>query len=153
MGLFDFFKKSQEKIESDHRSNILLAVKIFESNPDENWETLCDKLVSKLGSKKLAYDLYRFLPIAYCRQFLPEVNFPDTYKVMKSESNFEEHKFADSKLYREVEEIVAKKLKNINSQGDIMSVLIHSSEFDAINNALKDGSKLEDVVISPPIFT
>lgn len=91
--------------------------------------------------------LYLFIPMCFCREFIPEVEYSDIY--ITSDNGMEkENQFSDSDVFMEITKVV-KKNWNTYSGEDTMKVLIYSSDLDAINNALNSGSKLEDLKSIP----
>ena len=151
MGLFNVFKRNSNL--KNVVAKIEQAAAIFESNPSKKSDEIIDMLIKKLGNEAIAIDLFRFLPIAYCRMMIRDVNFPNAYMIRESDGSHSEHKLMDNALYVEVDRFVIRKFIGQVSQENIMSVLNYSAEFQAINTALYNGSKLEDLVLAPPVFT
>ncbi|MCE7996658.1 MAG: hypothetical protein HEP71_32130 [Roseivirga sp.] len=155
MGFFDLFNKKDRTEEKTvvplSQDQIALAVKVFETYPSQGQKGICDLIGKKTGRADLASDLYRFIPIAYGRLIVQEVSYPDRYLVEKK-GDIAEYAFSENTLYVQVEQYITRKIRKPPSQIDMLNVLNHSPEFDAINQALHAGSKLEDLVLSPPYF-
>ena len=143
MGLFDFFKKSKSDKTTglNTESQISIAIEAFENNPNADWQAIVSQISKQLNDENLAFDLYRFIPIAYCRQFLNDVSFPSAYLTADTKGEFTvEHKFDDNKLFVTTERLVMRRFENKIGQDKIMNILRHSSDFNAINQALNNGS-------------
>ncbi|MDX1943376.1 MAG: hypothetical protein SFU99_22615 [Saprospiraceae bacterium] len=156
MGLFDFFKKSNSERSSNSsiETQIVTAIEVFENNPKADWQGIINQIHKHLNNEDLAFDLYRFIPIAYCRQYLSDMNFPDIYLTADKDGEFTiEHKFSDNELFVMTEQIAKHRFADRTGQDKLMHILRHSSDFNAINQALNDGSQLDDLVILPPRFT
>jgi hypothetical protein len=104
----------------------------------------------KDGSKDddLASALYRLIPVAFCRIFLPEVTYSDEFVVHVDEHNQQHFSFSNDRIYN----AVLAESKARFPKVDAMPILYHSSDFHAINGSLHNGSRLENLVASPTIF-
>lgn len=155
MGLFDLFKRKEEKEPAANapvgQEQIAQAVRVFETYPNQGQEGICELIAKKTGRADLATDLYHLIPIAYGRLIVPEVSYPDRYLVEK-EGDITEYAFSENTLYAQIEKYITRKIRKPPSQIDMLNVLNHSAEFNAINQALHADSKLEDLVLSPPYF-
>lgn len=151
MGLFSLFgKKSRSTKYIIGKTE--QAVKVFEANSMASGKEIMELLEKKLKDAPLALDLYRFLPIAYCRMMVGGVDFPETYMTLEADGSHKEHKFMENAIYVEVDRYTIRRFISHVGKEDMMSILNHSSEFDAINQALHKGSKLEDLVLAPLVF-
>lgn len=117
---------------------ILNAISVFEQAKSE--EALEATLTYKAcgGHEALAKALYHFIPMAYARELLPEVNFPLSYKKME-ENTFTEKKLEENPLYQEVKSVVFAKFQEGLAEEQMLEVLKYSPEFQAVNEALHQG--------------
>ncbi len=165
MGLFDFLanKKGNRQPatgsyintsinDTDLHELINKAVAVFENNPGHDHNQLIDGIRTYCDDEALALALYRFIPIAYCRLFIPEPAYSDQYVVYRSEADKTTFFFSKDRLYQAVLTESRTRLATAAVQDAVMSVLYHSAEFKAINDALKNGSDLADLVCSPAYF-
>lgn len=139
-----------DKITLQHAPNILQAIATFEQSPQLTVAELIEELRYKAadGQEPLAIALYRFLPLAYCQEILPEVNYPDYY-IRPDQSRF---LLAANTLFEEIKQVVAAKFLHGLAEKQMLAVLQHCPQFQEINNALHEGAKLEEISISPLRF-
>lgn len=131
------------------KAQVEVAVAVFLENPKLEWEAVYEKIVEATGgSAQLGLDLYRFIPIAYCRQLLPEVQYADHFLTIDSDGEYTvQNFFAENALYQLVWAYAQKPL-----EGELMHILKHSADLNLINQALYEGTRLETVVLAAPVF-
>lgn len=165
MGLFEFFKRKGfgADIHSgrsyfgtdiqniDLKGLVNFAISVFQDNPDFDAGQVIEKIRSFRDDERLAIALYRFIPIAYIRLFIPALAYPDQYFLVKNDKQLL-FAFSTDGIYRIVWEECKVRFSQETSREKILPVLFHSSDFNSINEALKAGSKLENLVLSPPCF-
>lgn len=98
-----------------------------------------------------AMDVAAFLPLAAGRAFLEGAGprFPDFYIRVDDEGRERSRRpLLDEPLYRAALALVPV----VAAQGEaaLMAVLVHSAEFQAINEALHAGSQPEELLAAPP---
>ncbi len=154
MGVFDFLKNEElnPKTYSNYNEQIESAVQVFEQNPGATSEVIIDQIARKVNDEKLAKELYRLLPIAYFIGFYPEVHYPAEYLVMNEKGEYTTKKFAANALFLQVATFTSNKFGSGPTEAQIMAVLEHSADFDALSQALQSGVAIEQVVVSPPVF-
>ena len=139
MGLFGLFSKktklSLHQI-ADRSLNMFLNIEIVEDLEKE--------LERLTGSRFDNYKFHVFIPCVMCRLFFPEVKYNRNY-IMPDNTM---HRFTDSELFNEIMDIASKNFHSYNPDS-ILKILFHSPEFAAINNALKGGADLNDLVTKP----
>ncbi|XZF16570.1 hypothetical protein ACTHGU_10555 [Chitinophagaceae bacterium MMS25-I14] len=128
------------------------AISIFENNPGATPDKIVDKINVYTTDDALALALYRFIPTAYCRLFFPEPGYSDEYIVYKSMDEQDTYHFSADRIYNAVLEESRDILVATSSGDKMLAVVSHSSEFNAINNALNGGSDIKDLVLAPMIF-
>jgi hypothetical protein len=158
MGLFDFFKPARgpkgpyaptdlSEVElllmADH------AIDLFETHPGASYPQLLGLLEAQTHDSTLAKALYCFIPIAYCRLFIPELRYPDTFVVVDKGS----FPFAKEPVFLAVQKAASERLAQPEAAEKAMNILARSSDFDAINQALNNGSSLKDLEPGPPVFS
>jgi hypothetical protein len=165
MGLFDFWKSKNvsaknsvrgsycetEIQDKDLRALVNLSISVFQDNPDFEADQLIDKIISFSGEEQLALALYRFIPIAYCRLLFPEPGYSDEYILYKNDKQ-QSFTFSTDNIYRVVFEECSLRFSRETSQEKILPILVHSADFNAINEAVKGGAVLADMIVSPSYF-
>ncbi len=117
---------------------ILKAIQVFEQTELESELEAVLSYQACGGNAALAKALYYFIPMAYARVLLPEVNFPTHYQ-KELPQGVEAKALAENSLYQELEQIVNAKFQQGLSEAQILAVLKHSPEFKAVNEALHAG--------------
>ncbi len=128
------------------------AILVFDNNVGADHDQLVELIKTYHDDEDLAFALYRFIPIAYCRLFIPEPAYSDDYVIYKSESDKTTYHFSKDAIYNLVLAVCTERLKHAQSSDNVYSILYHSAEFKAINSALLNGSDLKDLVCSPAYF-
>jgi hypothetical protein len=96
-----------------------------------------------------------FLPIAYCRVILTEagaVRFPDSFIRMRADGTYQERKFETDPVWEAVVSFIDVERQRGVSSKDFIAIAGRCAIFDAVNNALNAGSKLEDLFCDAPVF-
>ena len=137
---------------ADMVQRIQQAVVMFELYSGYGKEVILEKINSNCDNEELALALYRFIPIAFCRLFLPELQYSDEYVVYNSETDQKTYYFSKDMIYQKVLGGSKIGLAASASQENILKILSHGPEFDAINAALNRGAQLKDIVFAPVYF-
>ncbi|RYY50977.1 MAG: hypothetical protein EOO06_02080 [Chitinophagaceae bacterium] len=115
-----------------------------------------DELVTGIkifaGDASLALNLYYYIPAAFCRIVYPEPEYSNEIVLAKSGKTIRTHSLADDKIFKVVMEESSKSYARDNTADKIVSILVHSAEFDALNKALHAGSSLQDLGFSPSVY-
>lgn len=90
----------------------------------------------------LAERLLVFLPMAYTRRLLPDVTYPDT--MVASDGTV---RLPDEPVF-----VAAFDRARYADRGEFERIAVRSSAFAVINQALHDGAKLPDLVLSEPVL-
>ncbi len=166
MSFFSFFRKKKYKTRqsselirynfSDSQLGSLLdkAIIIFHENKDKDTNDIIAELdVITNNDKKCTDALYRFIPIILCRELFPEPEYPDYYSIYDGKNTFTEHLYSNNHMYNVFQPLIKEKYTNgLLSEDETFAILAHSSTFSALNEALHNGSKPGDLVMSPCIF-
>ena len=135
---------------------IALAVKIIRSNLNSSEEELLQAMIENSIVRSTAVQLVVLLPLAYGREVLAGSGpcFSDNYICMEQNGQAgREHKLNSLPLWNESIAFARKEISSGVSGDALLAIAGRSPETNAINNALHAGEKLEDLVISPPVFT
>ena len=93
-----------------------------------------------------------FLPIAFTRLWLNNINWHETY-IEKSVTGTEfEKRYDETESFKIILQISQKYFQNNPSNESIIKIGGRSAEINAINKLLLDGGKLEDVKITKTII-
>lgn len=166
MRIFNFLKKNEKKgitfrsgsyfdtdiSDPDLRVLINHAITVFLNNPSFDCNELIDAIRKHGCDESLAMALFRFIPIAYCRIFLPEPEYSDIYILYKDNRNRREYSFSEDRIYNIVLEESKARYFREGSEEEILPILNHSADFRTINDALRHSLKLEDQICGPTYF-
>jgi len=109
------------------------------------------RLVSDGCQPDLAEKLVAFLPLACGRMLLKGVTFPPSYMVMSEDGSISiSHTLSSDPWWRKVETFLEE--RKTSMMDAIGAVGRRSAEFDAVNKAVSNGSRLRDLVAAEPIF-
>jgi hypothetical protein len=89
-----------------------------------------------------------FLPIAFCRKLLPELEWPKKYLDQHAGNNKLERLFKDNGRYVAMEQETEKYWNETPNNEWVLNIAGRSAEFHAINQLLNDGGKLEDAKLT-----
>lgn len=120
---------------------------------DMDNEALRQYLVQHGIPAKEAEEIILFLPTSFCRKMLPEINWPQEYVDYYSEQKQIKQSYKNNKRYVIIQEETATYWKASPDNNAILNIVGRSSEFDAINQMLHDGGKLEDVRVGLSYIT
>lgn len=133
---------------NDLKNAVITAMKLFETcETDEDYDTMIDKLEKATGDRSLAYELYEFIPEICAENAFPEVKTSDEmiiYTGDKHTSYYKTQLESYYPIYNSVFEAFESGVFN-----DVNAVykkyVMFSSFFKALNNALNNDSKLENL--------
>lgn len=116
-------------------------------------EQVVEKMVQVGITQAKAIELYLFIPVAFCRQLIPEASYKDYYVDYYGPHKQIEKKYGDKKLYVAIEKATKAYFATTSNQESILRVCTIDAEFKCINKTLQDGSRLEDLEIAPSYIT
>jgi hypothetical protein len=128
------------------------AIDIFENNENASAEEIVIRICRIYNDKNLAIALYRFIPIAFCRLFIQGPSYANEYIVIRSGKEQQVFYFSDDGIYNQVASISKDRILHSSRPEATFNVLFHSADFNAINNALKNGALVEHLICSPAQF-
>ncbi|CAL2061818.1 hypothetical protein [Tenacibaculum sp. 190524A05c] len=147
--LSNFFSKP---IPIEFRDYVLTTIKLI-GNLDKEIEIkeLIELLISNNIPKKEAQEITIFLPIAFCRKMLSQVNWLPYYIDFYSESKTVRKKFLKNKRYKVIDEVTSTYFDVSTNSNLILKIASLSAEFNAINNLLTKNpdANLEEIKLTP----
>jgi hypothetical protein len=132
-----------------------LAVPVFHAHKNSTWKTLGDALQEAGIPKAISNRLLEFMPLAFARVFLDGlgIEFGEYYIRFDSKTNRKiSKKLVDEPVYRESFAFASSLLAEQKAGDELISIVSRSSEFVAMNKAMNDGSRPEDLISSPPVL-
>jgi len=137
----------------DVRDAILRAVPVFQANQQASLWDIRDRLVEAGVPRALATDLIEFLPLALSRAVLQGMGIgsKDYYiRMLPSGEALSPKKLVDEPVFREGLGMAGEIRRG--GEAGFLAVLLCSSEFTAVNDALNAGSKPENLDHAPQII-
>jgi len=131
------------------------AVAAFREFPNASDEEILRKLLAARIDRTTASRLVEFLPMAYCRVLLADagVKFCDRFQRKLPDGKISPEQALDSDPLWAVALSFAWAEKRSGTSGKLLlAVAAHSSEFDAVNQLANQGTKLNDIVLTPTVF-
>jgi hypothetical protein len=139
-------KQTIVEIPNNFSQLTVLAINLIGKNSKEmENDVLYDYLVSNGFPEFEAGELIVFLPTAFCRKLLPDLNWLPHYYDFYSEKKKIKRIYTDNKRYQIIENETDKYWNDNPNKDFVMNIAGRSAEFNATNELLKDGGKLEDV--------
>lgn len=96
-----------------------------------------------------ATELLLFLPDAFCRHMLPQIDWPTYYVEFISQQNQTQVQYADNPRFLAIQKAMHAYLANDFEQADFLNIAGRSASFKTLNQLLLAGGKLENAVVSP----
>lgn len=154
MSIFNLFNKKKAitatGVNDDISKTIAMAIDTIKScNDEDSNDDIINRISKFTKDEYLAWELYCFIPIAYCRLLLHDLKFSDEAIYSMPDGSQRKKVLSNINTYKQVKKIASERYRSGIDKADISNILFHSSEFNAINNALNAGSKLENLMIGP----
>lgn len=137
---------------SELTDSIIKGVETFRDNPQAEETTLIMNLVNQEIDELTASSIVDFIPIAFTRVGLEHLNikFQDYFQCVDRKGNvLKKTKLLDIPIYAEALRFAKEDSGMFLDNDEFLAIESYNAEFKAINNALNQGSKIEDLVISP----
>lgn len=96
-----------------------------------------------------AIEIVLFVPTAFTRRIITEVSWPNYYLDYYSERKQIKKRYRDNPRYLIIEAETVVFLNSKPGGEIIINIAGRSAEFKAINQLLQNGSKIEDIQVSP----
>jgi hypothetical protein len=132
------------------------AVFLMRESPSLDDTGVYEALVADGVEQGVALRLTVFLPMAYCRLFLSGtgVKFADGFQYLLPEGGISpETPFSAEPLWQACVTFADAEIKSSVGAKDFLRIAGRSAEFNAVNQQLHAGSKLEDLVLTPVLLT
>jgi hypothetical protein len=142
---------SQGKYNYENLKKLVFGtIELFENCLTEAEGDLLFERIAKLtGDADLAIELYSLVPEIYCEITLPEVQYSDEITLIRPDGSKTNVFKSQLSSLTYIKRLVRDNLQLGFDKEKYNRVLFQSATFNAINNALNQGSKLENLVISP----
>jgi hypothetical protein len=132
------------------RKYVFGAIELFENcSTQAEWEVLFERIAKLTGDIDLAIELYSFVPEVYCEITLPEIQYSDEIVLIKPDGSKTTVFLSQLSSLAFIKRLIREKLQFGFDKDKYNRVLFQSATFKAINDALNQGAKLENLVISP----
>jgi hypothetical protein len=124
------------------------AIKILaDCNCKEKHENLDNDIFKITGNMNLAYEIRSFIPEILCELVFSDASYTDKIVIVKEneEENTECYKNQFTS-YNWIHDIVANNYNNSSLTEDKVKTIVYlSASYNALNNAIKQGAKIEDL--------
>ncbi|KAA1241004.1 hypothetical protein [Aquimarina sp. RZ0] len=147
-------KKRNNRIKesSDFNSDVKKAIDIIGSAKSLENDELLTLLTRNGIEENNAIEIITFLPIAFVRKWLADLDWPKTYLEHYSDSKRLSKRFSDNHQYLTMEEIVDHYWNDNPNNDVIVNIAGRSAEFNAINQLLNDGGKMTDIRMTETVI-
>lgn len=145
-------RKSFEKIDNAIKIFMDIYKKHVELNLQLDLNTAGDLLSKEISEDELVYNIITFIPPAFVRILLSnhKLNFTENYMLILSDSTIKkDKKLIENKVFARAISIGKNFLENAEYSKTFEYISCLSAEYNAINAALNNGSKMEDLIFSP----
>src|SRR5258708_7764460 len=99
--------------------------------------------------------LVEFLPMVYCRLIFADrgVRFSDTFRrILQDGSVSQEQPFSSQPVWNAAMTFAREEIKRGVLKEDLLAIAGRSAEYDAVNQLLQKGSKLQNIVLTTPVL-
>jgi hypothetical protein len=146
-------KKDNRTIKtSDFDSDVKKAINIIGKEKSLENDDLLTLLKQNGIEENSGIEIITFLPIAFVRKWLADVDWPKTYLEQYSDSKRISKRFSDNHQYLTMEKIVDHYWNNKPNNDVIVNIAGRSAEFNAINQLLNDGGKMADIKMTETVI-
>lgn len=148
----NLFKKQTSEDGPDYSEAIHFAIdKYIEGYEVDDEEFVYNAIRDYVGEGKLADQIYVFLPVALTREWLKHqpIKLSDTYLKINGKAKGKKIKLNSIAVYRQIVVVLQVRLLTMSNE-NVLKILVNSAEMKAISQALTDGSKLENLLMTPP---
>jgi hypothetical protein len=119
--------------------------------PDASDYCWYQELVVANVAPPVAERLIAFVPLAFAELLLPEAGHPREYQLMCGNEPGPTRQLRDEPAYAAAKELGTRLIRDPGPSGGFRALAVRSATFAAANSALKNGSRLEDLVFTNPI--
>lgn len=134
--------------------DISRAVSVFRISPNWDEEQICRALVKEGVERRRAARIVEFLPMVYCRLVLRNsgARFSSKFRRKSPEGASEELPLTSDPVWNEAVVFAYAEVERGVLGKELVAVAARSAEFDAANQLLNKGSKLENVTFTSPVL-
>ena len=132
---------------------IARAVELFRSTPALKDEAIFRVLVLEGAEPRVAARCVEFLPLAYSRMLLLEAGlprFPESFMRLLGNGEFKTSRFDSDPVWNAIVTFANGERKSITAAKDLMAIGGRCATFNAVNDALHAGSRLQDLYLGEP---
>lgn len=119
---------------------------------ESNYDNFLDKTTSEIGDDNLAFELCSFIPELYCRILFREVKYSDEVIIERLDGTRKIMYLSQFYVFNKIKNIVYRRIQSEADREKVKKILAFSASFNAINKALFDGSRLEDLAVGPIVL-
>jgi hypothetical protein len=140
----------EDETSTNYIANIKKAIEIVGKQEGSSTDEMILQLFDENNIERIdANKIIVFLPIAFCRRLLPNLDWIDEYFENDGTLGASKKTFSQTTPYILIWEEVSKYFSDKPQRDVILKIAGRSSEFHAINDLLNAGGKLEDIKLSP----
>jgi hypothetical protein len=136
------------KESSGFNSDVKKAIDIIGNQKSLENDELLTLLTQNGIEENNGIEIIIFLPIAFVRRWLTDLDWPKTYLEYYSESKKVSKRFSNNKQYIIIERITENYWNDNPNNDVVINIAGRSSEFNVINQLLQDGGKLTDIKLT-----
>jgi hypothetical protein len=135
-------------------TDIATAVALLRTSPDLDDEALFAQLLGKGVERRTAARLIEFLPMAYTRIAIGNsgVRFPETFDRRLQDGTTQQYSFSSEPIWLAALAYARSEAENGASRNELLAIAARSAEFDAIQQLLTSGSKLQHILLTPALL-
>jgi hypothetical protein len=127
---------------------IVSALKIFRESPELDDESVFRALVDRGVERSIAARIVEFLPIAYCRVLLLNSGVQFSNSFVRAASPLKIRSLASVPVWIPFLAYAESEIRGGTARREMLMVAGRSAEFQAINQMLDKGAKLQSVVLT-----
>jgi hypothetical protein len=134
-------------------SYISRAVQLFRATPALKDDEIFRVLLQEGMEPRVAARCVEFIPMAYSRMLLMEAGstrFPQSFLRLLPNGKFETHRFDSEPVWNAIVSFARAERKSITAAKDLLAIAGRCAIFNAVNDALHAGSRLQDLLLSEP---
>ncbi len=150
MSLLGFFKRKSTN--GSIKIIINNTISILENNNKYKSE---DEIISKINkftnNISLAWELYWLIPMAFTRLIALDAAYSNEVILCLANGKQVKRQLSDFIVYKSIMGVVLKRVskKSKRKSEKLEAILFLSSEYNTIHNSIKNGNKMENLVLSP----
>jgi hypothetical protein len=136
--------------------SIAKAVTVIRESTGSDDVALHRRLIAEGLTVPFAARLVQFLPMVYCRLMLEPsgVLFSGSFRLRLANGQITpERPLVSEPIWNEVLAFAKRQIDGGISAKDILAIAARSAEFDAVNQLLNKGAKLENLSLTSVVFT